>query len=299
MTALGFICPNYELLGLNQHLLIAVNVLGLNFCLGLGGQVSLAQGAFCGMGAYISALAHGLWPQGSLVILPVTALVVYLLAAQISRPLETLGEGFLAMATLGVGLIFTSLILTMEGITGGGEGMVVSAPLTLPGGVTLGGDRVYYFLFLGLILLGCHVFTALSQARPGRALMACREDPLAAASCGISRPAVRAMAFGLGAALSALAGALYAHYSGFISPRQFDLELSLKTLLFLVIGGPGRLFSPLVAVLVLETILGKAHFLGEARVLFHGLLLAVALLGKPWIERATRAVLAGRGRRAT
>lgn len=284
LLLLGLFCPSYELLTLNQHLLLAVNVLALNFCLGLGGQVSLAQGAFCGVGAYFSALAHAAWPEGGLLIVPAAAMLAFALAALISLPIETLGEGFLAMATLGIGLIFTNLVLSFQTLTGGAEGMSVAYPLTLPGGYALTGDRCYFFLFFGLLLAGCYMFEALRGARPGRALLACREDALAASACGIDRSRTRAMAFGLGAALSAVAGALYGHYSGFISPRLFDLELSLKTLLFLVIGGPGRIFVPLVAVLCLESIFARLHFLGEAKVLFNGLLLAGALLLRPYLE---------------
>jgi len=284
LMLLGLLCPNYELLTLNQHLLLAANVLALNFCLGLGGQVSLAQGAFCGIGAYFSALAHGLWPEGTLVIVPAAATLAFVLAALLSLPIETLGEGFLAMATLCIGLIFTNLVLSFQTLTGGAEGMAVSLPLTFPGGFELSGDRTYFFLFFALLLLGCYTFDALRVARPGRALLACREDALAASACGIDRSRTRALAFGIGAAFSAVAGAFYGHYSGFISPRLFDLELSLKTLLFLVIGGPGRLFAPLLAVLALESVFARLHFLGDSKVLFNGLLLAAALLLKPKFE---------------
>ncbi len=281
LAALGVFLPAYSLLALNQHLLLAVNVMALNFCLGLGGQASLAQGAFCGMGAYAVALLVGFWPEGAVVIVPAVAAAVFLLGAVVSYPMERLGEGFLAMTTLGVGLIFTNLVMASPGLTGGGEGMVTPGPLRLPWGWELTGDRANFYALAGLLGLGAYLFVAMRNSRLGRALMACREDPMAAASCGVARPRVRAMAFGVGAGLSALAGAFYGQYAGFISPHQFDLHLSLKTLLFLVIGGPGRLYAPLVAVLLLETLLAEAHFLGDARVLAHGLLLAVALLLEP------------------
>lgn len=281
LVVVGMLLPSYSLLAVNQHLLLAVNVLALNFCLGLGGQASLAQGAFCGMGAYLSALTVSVWPESAVLLLPIIVATVFVFGALVSYPMETLGEGFLAMATLGVSLIFTNVVLSLPELTGGGEGMVLHVPISLPGLGPLQGDRLHYFLFLGLLALGAYLYVTMRSTRLGRALMACREDSLAAAACGVSRPRVRALAFGLGAALSALAGALYAHYAGFISPNQFDLHLSLKALLFLVIGGPGRLYAPLVAVLLLETLLSEAQLLGEARTLAHGLLLAAALLFDP------------------
>jgi branched-chain amino acid transport system permease protein len=156
--------------------------------------------------------------------------------------------------------------------------MMVDASLSLFGALSLSGDVAHFLVLLGLLALGLYVFAAVGASRPGRALLACREDAVAAQACGIDRPGVRSAAFGISAGLSALAGAVYAHYSGFISPAQFDLELSLKALLYLVIGGPGRMVAPLAAVLILETILAHVHFLGEAKVLFHGLLLGAALL---------------------
>lgn len=278
LAVLGPFVPDYELLGLNQHLLLALNVLALNFCLGLGGQASLAQGAFCGLGAYLSVLAHQAWPGASPLILAGVALLVWGLGFCLSYPMEKLGEGFLAMATLGISLIFTNLAVSLSSITGGPDGMLVTTPLSMLGLADLHGDIAHYYIFLVLLAVGLHLFMALRHSRLGRALLACKADPMAAAACGIRRPTARSLSFGLGAALSALAGAVYAPYGGFISPSEFDLELSLKTLLYLVIGGPGNPVRPILAVLGLESLLSHAHFLGEARTLFHGLLLGAALL---------------------
>lgn len=275
----GLVLPEVELLAINQYLVLAISVTALNFSLGLGGQASLAQGAFMGMGAYASALLHQLWPGASLVIIPVVTLTVFLAAYILSRPLEKLHEGFLAMATLGLGLIFTNMILSLERFTNGPAGMMVDTRPGLPGlDIPLSGDRAYYYVFILILAGALFVFARLRDSRLGRALLACKGDRAAAASCGIDSASARALAFGLGAGISALCGAFFAHYSGFISPRQFDLELSLKTLLYLVIGGPGRLYTPAGAVLILEAVFGRLHFLEDARVLFHGVLFATALL---------------------
>jgi branched-chain amino acid transport system permease protein len=175
--------------------------------------------------------------------------------------------------------------LTMEGVTGGAAGMMVEAKLALPGIGALAGDRVTFFLFLLLLALGAYVFLALRDSRLGRALAACRDDRHAASSLGIDRPAVRAVSFGLGGGLSAAAGVVHGHYTGFISPEQFSLELSLKALLFLVIGGPGNLLRPILAALVLETAMSRLQFLGDARTLVNGLLLGAALLAGYWRTR--------------
>jgi branched-chain amino acid transport system permease protein len=70
LCAVGLFLPNYRLLVVNQHLFLAINVLALNFCLGLGGQISLAQGGLAGLGAYASVLAHAHFPQASAIIVP-------------------------------------------------------------------------------------------------------------------------------------------------------------------------------------------------------------------------------------
>ncbi len=285
MTVLGLVTPAHRLIGVNQHMFLAANVLALNFCLGLGGQISLAQAAFAGMGAYASVLLHARFPGATLVIVPGVVLGVGLLAALVSRPMERLGEGFLAMATLCVSLVCVNVALTLEGVTGGAAGLMVERRLALPGVGELGGDRLTFFLFLLLLALGAYLFLALRDSRLGRALAACRDDRHAASSLGIDRPAVRAVSFGLGGGLSAAAGVVHGHYTGFISPEQFSLELSLKALLFLVIGGPGNLLRPILAALVLETAMGWLQFLGEARTLVNGLLLGAALLVGYWRVR--------------
>ncbi|HML61785.1 branched-chain amino acid ABC transporter permease [Solidesulfovibrio sp.] len=285
MTVVGLVTPAHRLIGVNQHMFLAVNVLALNFCLGLGGQISLAQAAFAGIGAYASVLLHARFPGATLLIAPAVVVGVGLLAALVSRPMERLGEGFLAMATLCVSLVCVNVALTMESVTGGAAGMMVEAKLALPGIGALGGDRVTFFLFLLLLALGAYVFLALRDSRLGRALAACRDDRHAASSLGIDRPAVRAVSFGLGGGLSAAAGVVHGHYTGFISPEQFSLELSLKALLFLVIGGPGNLLRPILAALVLETAMSRLQFLGDARTLVNGLLLGAALLAGYWRAR--------------
>ena len=282
LFAIGLGAPGFALLGLNQHLFLAVNVLALNFCLSLGGQISLAQAAFAGLGAYGSVLLHAQFPEASLLIAPCVVLGTGLLAAALSRPMERLGEGFLAMATLCVSLVFTNLVLTLESVTGGSAGLMVERPLALPGIGAIGGDKLTFFLFVGLLALGSYVFLTLRDSRLGRALAACRDDGQAASSLGVDRASVRSLSFGLGGGLSAAAGVVHVHYTGFISPEQFHLELSLKALLFLVIGGPGNLLRPIVAALVLETAMGWLSVLGDARTLVNGLLLGAALLVGYW-----------------
>jgi branched-chain amino acid transport system permease protein len=285
MTVVGLVTPAHRLIGVNQHMFLAVNVLALNFCLGLGGQISLAQAAFAGIGAYASVLLHARFPDATLLVAPAVVVGVGLLAALVSRPMERLGEGFLAMATLCVSLVCVNVALTMESVTGGAAGMMVETKLALPGIGNLAGDRATFFLFLLLLALGAYVFLALRDSRLGRALAACRDDRHAASSLGIDRPAVRAVSFGLGGGLSAAAGVVHGHYTGFISPEQFSLELSLKALLFLVIGGPGNLLRPILAALVLETAMSRLQFLGDARTLVNGLLLGAALLAGYWRAR--------------
>jgi branched-chain amino acid transport system permease protein len=284
VAALGAVLPGVHLLTLNQHLFLAANVLALNFSLGLGGQASMATGAFCGLGAYASVILHGLWPQGTLVIVPGVALAAFLCGSCVSKPLEKLGEGFLAMATLCLCLIFVNLVLAFGSVTGGSNGMMVMVSPSLPLVGQLSGDRANFAALIALIALGGYLFCALRDSRQGRALLACKDDALAASSCGIDRVGTRALSFGIGGALSALAGMVLANSTGFISPGQFDLGLSLKTLLFLVIGGPGRLIRPLLAVLVLESLLAWFHALGEATVLVHGLILTTALVAGYWRE---------------
>ncbi|MHB1372694.1 MAG: branched-chain amino acid ABC transporter permease [Thauera sp.] len=265
----------------------AIAGLGVVIVVGQAGQIALGQGALVALGAYTQAVlvAHG-----------VPAVFALLLAAAVaagggalaSLPARRLGGLYFGMSTLAFALIVEEGLSRWEAVTHGAAGMTV-------GGFTVLGWRadstleqaVVSLTVLGFALLACERLLA---SRHGRAWRAVRDDELAAAACGVAPAAVKMQAFVVGGALSGLAGGLYAHWIGFISPEQFGLVFSFELLMLAFIGGARRLagavWGALVIVVIPQAIAllrdllpgDWARAAGLELVLFGAVIVAVVLL---------------------
>ncbi len=228
-------------------------VVGLALLFGYAGQISLGHAAFYGIGAYTSGVlttAYG-WPWlGAMAAGVVLASAVGLVVAVPSLRLK---GHYLAMATLGVGEIVFVMFVEWRGITGGPDGLGgIPAPSLL--GLEISGPRPHYWLVWGVALLALGAAALIVRSRPGRALRALHGTELGAAACGIDVQRSKIQVFVLSAALAGLAGGLYAHFVGFISPSSFSLQFSIILVAMVVLGGTGSLAGS-VAGAVLLTLL--------------------------------------------
>lgn len=217
---------------LSQLTFVALYVIagsGLMLLAGHAGQLSLCHAAFLGIGAYAEAwLQLQGWPLAA--SLPAAALLAAAGGALAALPARRLAGIYLAISTFAFGFIVQEIFARWESVTGGNSGLVV-APLAA---------AHLFWLALALAAGALWLLGRLRQSRFGRALLAWREDPAAAAVTGIATARLQGVAFALSAALAGLAGALYAHQLRFISPEQFDWVMSIELLMMLVIGGLGR-----------------------------------------------------------
>jgi len=235
------------LVGLN-----AIVCVGLNLLIGYAGQISLGHAGFFALGGYgsaILAVRYG-WPP--LAALPVSVGSVTLLAFLVGRPILRLKGHYLAMATLGLGVIITVVLATEDRFTGGPDGMSVP-PLALFGRA-LAGERAWYWL-VGALLLAC-VWLALNlvESPRGRALRALHGSEVAAEMIGIDSARHKLAVFVLSAGLAAAAGGLTAHYSGFITPSQGSFLRSIELVTMVVFGGMASTFGAVVGAAVLTTL---------------------------------------------
>lgn len=235
------------LVGLN-----AIVCVGLNLLIGYAGQISLGHAGFFALGGYgsaILAVRYG-WPP--LAALPVSVGSVTLLAFLVGRPILRLKGHYLAMATLGLGVIITVVLATEDRFTGGPDGMSVP-PLALFGRA-LAGERGWYWL-VGMLLLAC-VWLALNlvESPRGRALRALHGSEVAAEMIGIDSARHKLAVFVLSAGLAAAAGGLTAHYSGFITPSQGSFLRSIELVTMVVFGGMASTFGAVVGAAVLTTL---------------------------------------------
>jgi branched-chain amino acid transport system permease protein len=236
-------------------ILVGVNAIacvGLNLLIGYAGQISLGHAGFFGLGAYGSALLASRYGLPPLAALVVAVGAVALLAWAIGRPILRLRGHALAMATLGFGIIVSVVIANEDQVTGGPDGMSV-APLSLLGFV-LQGEKVWYWT-VGATLLGA-VWLAhnLIESPRGRALRALHGSEVAAGALGIDAARHKLSAFVVSAVFAALAGALAAHYSGFITPSKASFLHSIELVTMVVFGGMASTLGAVVGAAVLTTL---------------------------------------------
>lgn len=233
-------------------ILVALNAtvcVGLNLLIGYAGQISLGHAGFFALGGYGSAILatrYGIPPWLSL---PLACGGVALLALLIGRPTLRLKGHTLAMATLGLGIIVSIVIGTEDRWTGGPDGMSVP-PLAIFGHA-LTGEHTWYAIS-GAVLLGT-VWLAfnLIESPSGRALRALHGSEVAAQTLGIDAGRTKLQVFVLSALVAAFAGALMAHYSGFITPAKASFMHSVELVIMVVFGGMASVFGAVVGAAVL------------------------------------------------
>ncbi|ATE61606.1 branched-chain amino acid ABC transporter permease [Thauera sinica] len=275
---------------LSQATLVATYALaglGVVVVVGQAGQIALGQAALVGLGAYAEALlvAAGASP---LLALPAAVAVAAGSGVLASLPARRLGGLYFGMSTLAFALIVEEALVRWEPVTHGAAGLAV--PALRLAGRTVDTPAAQAAVSTAALLGAMLLCARLLASRIGRAWRAVREDEAAADACGIAPARAKMLAFAVGGGLSGLAGALYAHWIGFISPEQFGLMFSFELLMLAFIGGArhlaGAAWGALVvvaipqAIAVLRDVLpgGAARAAGLETVLFGAVIVAVVLL---------------------
>lgn len=238
----------YGLFILSQWAVMSIAAMGLNLTLGYAGQVSLAQGAFVGIGAYASAImtTHG-WP------LPAAILVAILLSFAVGwvlgYPALRVQHHYLAFVTLAFSTLAFLVFRNESWLTGGIYG-ISNIPRPHVFGLATNKPLPFYYVCLGSLAIVSLAVWWLIRSPWGRAFMALRENPLRAQSLGIDTRRYTLMAFAIGSALGGVAGALYAPLTQYIDPVPFNLSLSLDLLMMVIVGGAGFYFGPFLGAMI-------------------------------------------------
>ena len=253
---------------------------GLNILMGYAGQVSLGHAAFWGLGAYISGVltARFGWP-------PVLALVVSvvgtcIVALAVGLPTLRLKGHYLAMATLGVGIIMQILFVRFAGLTGGPSGLV-DVPSFSIGSITVGTPLENYYFIWAWVAIGLMGALNLSQSRMGRALNAIKGSDIAAECAGVNTYRYKVVIFGLSAAYAAVAGSLYVHYINFVAPNTFGFMSSILLLTMVVVGGVGTFWGPVIGASILTFLPEYLRAYGGLETLLYGLILVGIMIFMP------------------
>jgi branched-chain amino acid transport system permease protein len=257
------------LVGLN-----AIVCVGLNLLIGYAGQISLGHAGFFGLGAYgtaILAARYG-WPPA--LSLPVSVMAVAALAWLVGRPILRLKGHYLAMATLGLGIIVSVVLATEDRITGGPDGMAVP-PLWITG------EKAWYWIVAAVLLAVVWLAQNLIDSPRGRAWRALHGAEIAAGAAGIDAARHKLAAFVLSAALAAFAGALTAHYSGFITPSKASFLHSIELVTMVVFGGMGSTLGAVAGAAVLTTLPHLLAVFKEYEMVALGALMMLTMIFMP------------------
>lgn len=246
--AIPFFFSSYHVFQITMALVFAIALLGLNLLTGYNGQISLGHGAFYAIGAYTAAI---LMVQADLpywVTIPVAGMVCLVVGILFGLPALRLEGVYLALATFALAVVLPQILKVdaLEHFTGGSEGIVIIKP-DAPEWTGLSQDRWLYFFVLGWVLIVFLLAWNLLRARVGRALVAIRDNPVAAEAMGINLAFYKTVTFGISVMFTGVAGALSAIVVQFVAPDSFFFFLSIILLVGVVVGGlasiPGALFG--------------------------------------------------------
>lgn len=262
------------LVGLN-----AIVCVGLNLLIGYAGQISLGHAGFFGLGAYGSALLASRYGWPPLAALFAATAGVALLAFVVGRPILRLQGHYLAMATLGLGIIVSIVISTEDWLTGGPDGMSVP-PLALFGFVVQG-ERSWYWVVGACLLLAVWLAQNLVESPIGRALRALHTSEIAAEVAGIDSARHKLMVFVVSAVFAAVAGGLTAYYAGFITPAKASFLHSIELVTMVVFGGMASIFGAVVGAAVLTVLPQLLTLLKDYEMVVFGALMMFTMIFLP------------------
>lgn len=266
----------------------------LDLISGVADQLDLGHAAFYGIGAYTSSLLvvnlfrnawYGVW-VGILAGSVLAGLFGYFLGI----PTLRIKGDYLAIVTLGFGEIVRFVLLNWSSLTRGPMG-ITGIPAPRIGGFEFASRQSFYLLTLAVTVLCVFSISRLKYSRVGRALVAIREDAIAASSVGINIGYYKVWAFAVSATYAGLAGALFAHYMSFISPANFSGNESILILTMVVLGGKSSIPGSILGAITLVVLPELLRALESYRMLIYGFLLTAMMIFKPrglWPEDRTR-----------
>ncbi len=257
----------------------AVVVVGLNLLVGYAGQISLGHGAFFGLGAYVSGILTARYHWPALAALPAGLALAGGIAFAVARPILRLSGHYLAMATLGLGIIISIVIATEDWLTGGPDGMSVP-PLTILGWVVQG-ERLWYWIIGGLLLLSVWLALNIIDSPAGRALRAVHGSEVAAQVVGIDTTHYKVLLFVLSAVFASVMGSLTAHYSGFITPSQAGFLHSIELVTMVVLGGMASTYGAVVGAALLTLLPQLLSNFEDLEMVVFGLIMMLTLIFMP------------------
>jgi len=278
IAALGGLLPiifhsdSYVILLLCTTGISIIVISGLDILFGYSGQISLGHAGFYCIGAYASAILSRDLGLPVFVTILLGGALATILAILLALPAVKLVHHFLALVTISFGQLVYLFVSQARGLTEGYSGMNF-IPRPTFGSFVFESNVAYFYVVYGTLLLLLALKQRLVGSRTGRAFVAIREDAHAANGMGIHVTKYKTMAFAISAFYTGVAGALYAHLIGFISPESFTLNLSTLFLTMLLFGGMGNFWGPIIGAGALAIVSEFLQKFGSYQMLVYGIFL--------------------------
>ena len=268
--ALPFLVSNYRLFQFTLVLVYAIALLGLNMLTGYNGQISLGHGAFYAIGAYCAAILMDKFGMPYWATLPAAGAVCLVAGFLFGLPALRLEGLYLALATFALGVSLPQLLKYhgVEKWTGGVQGIVIMKPdapaLLTEAGLVITPDRWLYYFSLAVAILMFVLGRNLLRGRVGRAMIAIRDNHVAAQAMGINNALYKSLTFGVSAMYMGVAGALGAIAVQFVAPDSFNIFLSITFLVGIVVGGLASISGAIYGALFIQFVPNIADSISKA-----------------------------------
>jgi branched-chain amino acid transport system permease protein len=291
-----FLTNDYGISILTIICAFSIGMLGLQIITGYCGQISIGHAAFMGIGMYTVGILQRHFGLSFWACLPLAGIVPMLIGMLFGLPALRIKGLYLAFATLAAHFVIVYVISNWRSVTNGTDGIWMKRPGPL-WGIDFASDRNYYFLVLVITILMVYLATNLTRTKLGRALVAVRDNDIAAEVMGINIAHTKILAFGIGCFFAGIAGALGGAYYEYVNIEWFGLDDSIWFLGFLVVGGFGSIFGAIAGATVwkimdelstlvtplAEIFLGGAAFYASAAfsLVFYSLIIIIFLVFEP------------------
>lgn len=288
LIAIGCCLLIPSLFSKSKYLIYVLNLIGiyviiatgLNIITGFCGQLSIGQGGFCAIGAYVSALMTLHFSSPFPLNLLLSALCSGVAGLILGITCLRLGGIYVAMTTLGFGAIVEVILFSWEKLTRGSEGIRDIPSATIGPYVLQKGGAFFYVISIIAIILVLFAFNVV-RSRVGRAFMAIRDDQLAASLSGVSITKYKLYAFVMSAIYGGIGGSLYAYLTRVIFPEVFSVDFSILVLMMIVLGGMGSILGSIVGAGLLTVSFELLRPLEQYQMVVYGIMIVVITIFVP------------------
>ena len=265
---------------MSAALIAAAAVLGLNFVLGYTGQISLMHASTVGMGAYVLGVGTAKFGMDPWVAAGLGVCAAGAFSYLTGIVLLRLKGHYFALATLGINVSFSIIVSNLVDLTGGSNG-ISGIPAASIFGLVIDTERKFYYFGLVVVAALSAFAFYVRQSQLGRAMIAVRDDELAASVSGLNLTKVKVTALTLGGIYAGIAGAMFAFHAHFVAPEDFNISQSIIYLAMLVVGGEATILGSILGAIVITFLPEWLRWVGSAYLMVFGLIVVGMLFVAP------------------